>query len=115
MNVQVDVDCLAELGEQDFIDEMVELFAVTAAASLVEGRDALARADATALARSAHRLKGACLGMFATTMAEMAHTMEQASNSGRLEGMSELFADLEPAIAETTRQMRTVRSQVFGE
>jgi HPt (histidine-containing phosphotransfer) domain-containing protein len=112
MDVHVEVDSLAELGEQDFIDEMVELFAVTVAATLVEGRDALSHADAHALARSAHKLKGACLGMFATTMAEMACALEQAGNSQNLDGASELFSRLELATAETTRQMRTVRSQV---
>jgi HPt (histidine-containing phosphotransfer) domain-containing protein len=115
MHVHVEVDSLAVLGEQDFIDEMVELFAVTVAANLAEGRDALSHADAHALARSAHKLKGACLGMFATTMAEMASALEQAGNSGDLEGASAHLSRLELAIAETTRQMRTVRSQIAND
>jgi HPt (histidine-containing phosphotransfer) domain-containing protein len=110
MSARVDVDRLAQLGEQEFIDEMVELFSITGAEQIRDVRSAIGHANAGALAKSAHKLKGACLGMFATTMAELADTLEQAGKSARLEHASELLTKLEVAMGETTEQMRTVRT-----
>jgi len=110
MSARVELDCIAELGERDFVHEMVDLFATAGADQIRDVRSALGRGDAVSLAQCAHKLKGACLGMFATTMAELAHNLEQAAKCARLEQASEMLSELEAAMDETTAQMRALRA-----
>ncbi len=94
-----------ELGEPDFVIEMVELFVQSSAHEICEIRGALGRADGATLVGAAHKLKGACLGMFATTMAELAGLIEREGRAGRLEAAGQHVVRLELAFDETAPQM----------
>jgi HPt (histidine-containing phosphotransfer) domain-containing protein len=110
MSARVELDCIAELGERDFVHEMVDLFATAGADQIRDVRSALGRGDAVGLARCAHKLRGACVGMFATTMAELAQNLEQGAKGARLEQASGVLSKLEVAMHETIAQMRTLRA-----
>jgi len=61
-------------------------------------RQALADADAEALGRAAHALKGAVGNFFATPVVETARKLETLGTEGRFEGAGELAGEIERQI-----------------
>ncbi len=95
----VDLTQLADVGDPEFVREMVDLFIETASASLVVIHSAVDRADAGGLSRAAHSLKGASLGMAAHAMTAIAAELEAAGRGEQLEGAAGLLAQLDAAFA----------------
>ena len=62
--------------------------------------------DADLLAKAAHKLKGACLGLYATTAAELTAVIERSGKDGTLGALPGRLDDLETALEETIAQMR---------
>jgi len=106
MVARVEVSLIAELGEPEFVDEMVDLFAELTSEQVRELRSALDQGDATAVLRAAHKWKGACLAMYATTLADVADALENQGRAGQLDSAREAFNTLEPLVADTLSQMR---------
>jgi HPt (histidine-containing phosphotransfer) domain-containing protein len=100
---------LAELGDAEFVDEMIDLFVELSERQTTEMRCAVDERAAEALARAAHKLKGACLGMFAQDAAMLADKLEQAGRGADLSGARELLLELTVVLAETISQMRGLR------
>jgi HPt (histidine-containing phosphotransfer) domain-containing protein len=108
MIVQVELDRLIELGDPNFVDEMVELFVALSARQLSEIRSAIERDAPQRLVQAARQLRGACLGMFASTAAELAEMLERAAKAAQRDPVPELVRRLEVALCETTSQMRAL-------
>ncbi len=104
--VPVDLSQLASFGDPAFVREMVDLFLETASTNLVAIRAAVETADARGLTRTAHSLKGACLGMSAAAMGSLAAELEVVGRLGRLESAAALLASLEGAFADTESYLR---------
>ena len=106
----VDLPSLVELGEPEFVDEMIDLFSALSTELRQELRVAIDTSAAVTTARAAHKLRGACLAMFAGTAAELAGTLERAGVESQLASAPEILRQLEVALGESLREMQTVRS-----
>ena len=109
LSAPVDVAQLSLLGDEEFLQEIVDLFISTSARYLGELEGAVAAHDARELARVAHALKGACLAMFATGMAGLANALENAGRSSALERAPALLSQLRQTFALTSTQLRVMR------
>jgi len=103
---KVELQCLEELGDPELVDELVEMFVALSAEQVVEMRNAIYGSDADLLAKAAHKLKGACLGLYATTAAELTAVIERSGKAGTLGALPGRLDDLETALEETIAQMR---------
>jgi CheY-like chemotaxis protein len=90
----IDLEQLRELvGEdQEFGRDLVATFAVSGAQVLAEMESALRTGDRKALARAAHKLKGASANIHATPLRELAHTLEQACESATADRLQQIVA-----------------------
>lgn len=102
----VDVGGLRSIGGPEFVREMVDLFLETVGGQVAVLRAAAAAGDTVRLARVAHTVKGASLGMFAHAMASLAHALERAGKDQQLEGVALLLSALDATFAETSVCMR---------
>ncbi len=91
--------------EQDgeLLGEVVEIFVDTAPDLLEDLRNAAIDADADALRRAAHSLKGAAANICAEPMRATAHTLEQMGQGGAL-------SDVEHQVTQIYRQFEELKA-----
>jgi two-component system, sensor histidine kinase and response regulator len=104
----VDVAALASLvsGDQQFRDELVANYIANSNSLLADLEHAVARSDARAIARLAHRLKGASGSICAKVAAEAARRLETAAGSGDGAALVSLLADVRRSLSDTVECLR---------
>jgi HPt (histidine-containing phosphotransfer) domain-containing protein len=102
---------LRDIGGDEFLAELVDVFLADAPALIASLRSSLERRDTEELRRAAHALKsnGATLG--AATFAELCHTVEQQAKEGRLEGISKLVDRIERGYRPLQEALASLRSE----
>jgi HPt (histidine-containing phosphotransfer) domain-containing protein len=104
----VDVAALASLvgGDQQFRNELVANYIANSNSLLADLEHAVARSDARAIARLAHRLKGASGSICAKVAAEAARRLETAAGSGDGAALASLLADVRRSLSDTVECLR---------
>ena len=90
-NILGQLDRLAEASGQDLVGQLAAMFVVDADAQLIEMRRALDHADAAAVARSAHNMKGASSTLGAIGLASLCATLESETAEGILANAESLL------------------------
>ena len=85
---------LQEEGDGDIVAELVEIFTREMGPRLTRLDDAVARADADALMREAHGIKGTSLSIGAGPLARVARVLEEGGHNGSVEGAEAVLRDL---------------------
>ena len=100
----IDLQHLRRLSDDDagFMSELILLFLDSATAVLNEIRLAHASSDRAAIARAAHKLKGACANVFAEPLRALASRLE-------MDGASLTVSELDAAIVGLASEMLTLR------
>ena len=86
-------------GDRDLLREITGLFFEDTPQSMTEIRNAISRADAHALERSAHALKGSVGNFGARRAFELAFSLEQMGRKGDFAHANEVFEQLEQQIS----------------
>jgi len=98
------IESLRELSDDgDLIAELFQLFQTDTPPRLDAIDAAIGAADARALHRAAHTLKGSAGGLGATRIQAMCVALEQAGKQGTTEGTAHLAADLRREYARVVR------------
>jgi HPt (histidine-containing phosphotransfer) domain-containing protein len=115
-NGDVDLDAsaletLRELGGDDFVAEVIDVFLDDAPALIATLRSSLERQNTEELRRAAHTLKsnGATLG--AEAFAEICRTVEQQAKAGRLDGVSQLVDRIEQEYRPLQEALASLRAE----
>jgi two-component system, sensor histidine kinase and response regulator len=101
-------------GDRSLVGELIELSAADARATLSELGAAIARGDATAVARSAHRLKGMTANLGGRRAAALAARLEQEGRSGELPHASAIVAALGREWPELQAKLQALATQASG-
>jgi HPt (histidine-containing phosphotransfer) domain-containing protein len=99
--------------DRDIFHTMAELFVEQGPKDLAETQAALAAQDAVALARSAHRLKGAILQFCAPAAFEATKELEELGKTGDLKSAVEVCAKLETELVRLLDALRQLVSKGF--
>jgi CheY-like chemotaxis protein/HPt (histidine-containing phosphotransfer) domain-containing protein len=104
----VDVAALATLvgGDAQFRRELVENYIANSNSLLMDLEHAVARSDARAIARLAHRLKGASGSICARAAADAARRLETAAGSGDPVSLEAMLAELRRSLSDTVECLR---------
>jgi PAS domain S-box-containing protein len=86
-------------GDADLLREIIELFLADCPERLLEFREALTRQDCPALARAAHRLKGALGNISANRALAAVRRVETSAQAGDIRTAAEALARLEDELA----------------
>jgi PAS domain S-box-containing protein len=110
----LDEDAVHLLATNDAIElgPLIELFAASAPASIVNMKRALADSNAADLSMAAHTLKGSCCNFGASTLAELCTKIEHAADAGSLDGTGDLVASAEK---ELDRLIEALKSHLQSE
>jgi HPt (histidine-containing phosphotransfer) domain-containing protein len=92
----------------DILQVMAELFLEHGPKDLAEIKAALVTQDTTAVARSAHRLKGAVLQFCAPAVFEAVKTLEEAGQAGDLTAAVAITAVLETELLRLVEALHQV-------
>jgi CheY-like chemotaxis protein len=105
---------LRDLGGDEFLGEVVDVFLADAPALLATLRSSLERGDAEELRRTAHTLKsnGATLG--AAAFAELCRAAEHQAKAGDLEGVPPLVDRIEQAFPALREALTSLRSEAVS-
>ncbi len=103
---------LGSTGAPDFLAGLVEKFLGLTTDRLVALREASDRADAEAVERCAHALKGSAATMGATLLAQACAEVEDAARSGRME---EVPDGLQRVAAESDRARQALLVEAHRE
>jgi CheY-like chemotaxis protein/HPt (histidine-containing phosphotransfer) domain-containing protein len=90
------------VARPELTSKLVDLFLDDTARSLTAMRETLNRGDGNGLAKMAHALKGACLQLGETGMADLCGRLEAAGRSGDREAAKAELADLSKAFEQTS-------------
>jgi HPt (histidine-containing phosphotransfer) domain-containing protein len=99
--------------DRDIFHMMATLFVDQGPKDLAETRAALAAQDAAALARSAHRLKGAILQFCAPAAFEATKELEELGKTGDLKSAVEVCAKLETELFRLLTALRQLLNKGF--
>ncbi len=88
------VESLRELGGDEMLSELTEVFLEDTSSGLAALKEASETGDAEAIERVAHTLKGSAGNMGAKRMAAICSELQDAGESGDLSGASELLVGL---------------------
>src|SRR5581483_609551 len=104
----VDVAQLATLvgGDVQFRRELVESYIANSNSLLADLEHAVARSDAQAIARLAHRLKGASGSVCAGAAADAARKLEAAAASDDRLALAALLSELRRSLSDTVECLR---------
>jgi CheY-like chemotaxis protein len=104
----VDVAALATLvgSDQQFRRELVENYIANSNSLLIDLEHAVARSDAQAIARLAHRLKGASGSICARVAADAARRLEAAAASADRASLASMLTDLRRSLSDTVECLR---------
>jgi CheY-like chemotaxis protein/HPt (histidine-containing phosphotransfer) domain-containing protein len=102
---------LRELGDQELLTELAELFLDDAASQLEALREGIEGDDAPSVERVAHTLKGACGSIGALRMSTICAELEDVGHSGELERASVLVKRLG---AEFGRVRTALEAEIEG-
>jgi len=89
-----------ELGSTSALRRPVELFATQTPELLTDMRQAIEAGDAETVRGDAHKLKGGCMTLAATHMAELCRELELRLGAGSLDGATVLVDQIEGAFAQ---------------
>ena len=95
-------------GDQDLLREVAALFLEDAPNMMKAVSDALAKADASALERAAHTVKGCVANFGAKPAFEAALELEMAGRKRDLQEAGRLWERLRDAIGQLTPELSTV-------
>jgi two-component system, sensor histidine kinase and response regulator len=90
----------AELGSIAALRRPVELFATQTPELLTDMRQAIEAGDAEIVRGDAHKLKGGCMTLAATHMAELCRELELRLGAGSLDGATALVDQIEGAFVQ---------------
>jgi len=99
-------------GDRELFDEMAHLFRGECPKAIEEIRRSIAAADAKALERHAHSLKGSAANLGSATVSGAADALETCARSGHLEQAYDLFQSLEQALSHLLSELETLSSGV---
>jgi HPt (histidine-containing phosphotransfer) domain-containing protein len=99
-------------GHEGHLRTLAGLFLEDAPPILAALKDALARADAKELERTAHRLKGSAGVFHATDVTVAAAALEVMAGCGDLDGSARVIGELEPLLDRLTTLLAEVRGDV---
>jgi HPt (histidine-containing phosphotransfer) domain-containing protein len=91
----------SQFGSTGTLQRLVELFASQTPKDIAGLRTAIAAADALSVRDSAHTLKGRCLTLAATQMAELCSKLETLASGDSLDGADALVEQIERAFSAT--------------
>jgi len=95
-------------GNREFLVEVIRVFRKDCTRQVGEIRDSLARGDAHALERAAHRLKGALGTLGARPASDAALALEMQGRDGSLGRAGEALAKLQSEIKRLDRELATL-------
>jgi HPt (histidine-containing phosphotransfer) domain-containing protein len=102
---------LRDLGGDEFIAEVVDIFLADAPALIASLRSALDGQDTEELRRAAHTLKSNGSTFGAVAFSELCRTVEQRAKEGRLDGVSELLDRIEREYKVLQEALASLRSE----
>lgn len=100
--------------DREIFQLMAQLFVDQGPKDLAETQAALAAQDAVALARSAHRLKGAVLQFCAPAAFEATRELEELGKTGDLKSAVEVCAKLETELLRLLVALRQLLDKGFS-
>jgi two-component system sensor histidine kinase/response regulator len=100
------LDALKEIGDDDFVRELVDDFASSMDEYLPVLREAALGGDADTVYRTAHTIKSSSASMGAMRVSEMAARIEQAGRGGALAGVPEAIQAMSEAVTDTLGRLR---------
>jgi len=93
-------------GDRELFRALVEAFIEEASCQMMEIWDGLQRADAGAVTRAAHNIKGSAGNFAAPRTVELAYRVEVLAREGRLEELPVAVGDLAQALDSLTKALR---------
>jgi HPt (histidine-containing phosphotransfer) domain-containing protein len=103
------IEGLKEVGDQDFLIELIDLFLNQARELMVSINNAQKINDLTTINKDAHKLKGSCLNLGANQMGEICHKLETNAKENNTEIVNELINTLQSVSTETFSEITKLK------
>lgn len=97
-------------GDQDLLEEMIDIFLSDYPNQVNEIRAAIDRKDAEELVNAAHALKGAVGNFGAKRVFELAQSLEKSAKDSNCEDWLNSFQNLEQELAKLDPALRSILS-----
>ena len=107
MSKPVDLECFNRLtdGDREFARDLATAFAASGNQQLLDISRALEAADRGALARAAHKLKGASVNIYAQALSDLAGSLEAQAPTSDLVRLQQVSAALRHEFQRTNEYL----------
>ncbi len=103
------IDSLKEIGDQEFLDELIDIFFSQSEELMRDINDFSAKKDADSLNKASHKLKGSCLNLGAKAMSATCQKIETSSRENDLSQIDFNVSELIKLHQETCNELRKLR------
>lgn len=103
------IEELKELGDQEFLNELIDLFSGQSEELVKNINTAVTSQDQSLLVQAAHKFKGSCLNLGAKPLGELCKELELKGKNADFSGTDELAAKLEPLYKSTLEELNSFR------
>ena len=103
------IEELKELGDQEFLNELIDLFSGQSEELVKNINTAVVSKDQTLLVQAAHKFKGSCLNLGAKSLGELCKELELKGKNADFSGTDELASKLEPLYRSTLEELNSFR------
>jgi len=99
------IDSLIEIGDKEFLTELIDIFLSQSEELIQEINQAAAANNSQNLMKSSHKLKGSCLNLGALGLGAICQDLEVMSKKEDLSTLSEVMATLDKVYQETVTEL----------
>jgi len=103
----VDLVPLREVGDDELVVELAQLFVDSTIPLIATIREAMARADSPSVVRAAHSVKGAAANLYAERLRAAACSLEAAGKRGEISEMLTLVEEVDQRFGEARDYLKT--------
>lgn len=99
------IDDLMEIGDKEFLDEMIDIFLSQSEGLIQEITQASETGNVSKLLKSSHKLKGSCLNLGASELGNICHQLEVMSKKADLSDVNKVIDLLDSVYQQTCSEL----------
>lgn len=103
------IDTLTDLGDQEFLIELVDIFLSQSEGLVQEMKQAAKEENVSELLRASHKLKGSCLNLGAKGLGDICQTLESMCHKGDISDANRVMEPLDSVYQQTCEALSKLK------
>ncbi len=103
------IDGLTEIGDQDFLIELIDIFLAQSEELAHEIKLSVDAKNISELKKAAHKLKGSCLNLGAKGLGDICNKVESLCQAGDISGVNQVMEPFDSVYNQTRSELTKLK------